>query len=395
MSAAGVPNNVCRMMGFEAYYSDSGVDLLCESDTCPHNLWSKSARSFFTHMANAAFVGMAGAKTWYVNAHKGAFAVSRNYTDVLAENPRFLSALAAAVEGTDWEGLAIPCFTNFPKWHMTGRHDEFFVANENVATAACAAFGLPFYATRDFDGDRVYALAGAAEVDRLSDDDLRRIFSRRVVVFRNAALAITKRGFDRWTGVAAKETTLLFNREHDNTIDVDIPYSPSSGSVSFSVQPGAKVLSTLGFRPFAGSPQYDIATPATVLYANELGGKALTMQYHANMQILQRHSEGRKASLLAALERLVGSPLAAVSAHDQDMLTLVRRAQDGSRLVLVENLNPDPVQQLSLFVTSGEVRVERLAGDGSWEKIRAHREGTRLVCDVSLSFYEAAVLRLM
>ena len=118
MSAAGAPGNVCRMMGFEAYYNDSGIDLLCESDTCPHNLWSKSARSFFTHMATAAFVGMTGAKTWYVNAHKGAFAVSRNYTDVLAENPRFLTALAAAVEGTGWEGLAIPCFTNFPKWHM-------------------------------------------------------------------------------------------------------------------------------------------------------------------------------------------------------------------------------------------------------------------------------------
>lgn len=394
MSAAGVPNNVCRMMGFEAYYNDSGIDLLCESDTCPHNLWSKSARSFFTHMANAAFVGMTGAKTWYVNVHKGAFAVSRNYTDILAENPRFLSALAAAVEGTDWEGLAIPCFTNFPKWHMMGKHDEFFVENGNAGATVCAAFGLPFYATRNFDDDRVYALASAAEVDRLSDDDLRRIFSRRVLVFRNAALALTKRGLERWTGVAAKETPLLFNREHDNALDVDISYTPSSGSVAFTVLPGAEVLSTLGFRPFAGSPQYDVATPATVLYDNELGGKALTVQYHANMQLLQRHSEGRKASLLAAVNRLAGGSLGAVSAHDQDMLTLVRRAQDGSRLVLAENLNPDPVRELSLFVPHGDVRVERLMGDGTWKSVSARREGQRLVCDVSLAFYEAAVLRL-
>ena len=395
MSAAGVPNNVCRMMGFEAYYGGSGIDLLCESDTCPHNLWSKSARSFFTHMANAAFTGMTGAKTWYVNAHKGAFAVSRNYTDVLAENPRFLSALAAAVEGSAWEGLAIPCFTNFPKWHMMGNHVEFFVANANAGTTACAAFGLPFYATRDFDGDRIYALTGAAEVNRLSDDDLRRIFSRRVLVFRDAALALTQRGHDRWTGVVAKEAALLFNREHDNALDADIPYSPMSGSVAFTARPGAEVLSTLGFRPFAGSPRYDIATPATVLCANELGGKVLTVQYHANMQMLQRYSEGRKASLLAAVERLAGGPLAAVSAHDQDMLTLVRRAPDGSRLVLAENLNPDPVRELALFVPSGEVRAERLAGDGTWKPVRARREGRRLVCDISLAFYEAAVLRLV
>ena len=277
---------------------------------------------------------------------------------------------------------------------MMGNHVEFFVANANAGTTACAAFGLPFYATRDFDGDRIYALTCAAEVNRLSDGDLRRIFSHRVLVFRDAALALTGRGLDRWTGVAANEAPLLFNREHDNALDADIPYSPMSGSVAFTVRPGAEVLSTLGFRPFAGSPQYDAATPAAVLYANELGGKALTVQYHANMQTLQRHSEGRKASLLAAIERLVGGPLAAVSAHDQDMLTLVRRAPDGSRLVLAENLNPDPVRELTLLVPPGEVRVERLMGAGTWKSVRARRDGRRLVCAVTLAFYEAAVLRL-
>ena len=229
---------------------------------------------------------------------------------------------------------------------------------------------------------------------RLSDGDLRRIFSHRVLVFRDAALALTVRGLDRWTGVAAKEAPLLFNREHDDALDADIPYTPMSGSAAFTARPGAEVLSTLGFRPFAGSPQYDAATPAAVLYANELGGKVLTVQYHANMQMLQRHSEGRKASLLAAIERLAGGPLAAVSAHDQDMLTLVRRAPDGSRLVLAENLNPDPVRELTLLVPPGEACVERLMGDGTWKSVRARRDGRRLVSDVPLAFYEAAVLRL-
>ena len=112
------------------------------------------------------------------------------------------------------------------------------------------------------------------------------------------------------------------------------------------------------------------------------------------MRKLQRHSEGRKASLLAAIERLAGGPLAAVSAHDQDMLTLVRCAPDGSSLVLAENLNPDPVRELTLLVPPGEVRVERLMGDGAWKPVRARRDGRRLVCDVPLAFYEAAVLRM-
>ena len=100
MAAAGVPRCICRMMGFAEYYRESGIDLLCEADTWPHNLWSKSARSFFTHLANAAFTGMVGAKTWYVNGHKGPFPVSRSYTDVLAENRDFLPALLREVAGS-------------------------------------------------------------------------------------------------------------------------------------------------------------------------------------------------------------------------------------------------------------------------------------------------------
>ena len=393
MTAAGVPNNVCRMLGFEEYYRGSGIRLLCESDTCPHNLWSKSARSFFTHMVNAAFVGMTGAKTWYVNAHKGAFPVSRNYTDIIAENPRFLSALAAEVDGLDWEGLAVPCHTNFPNWHMIRNHWEFFISGGNAGAAVCAPFGIPFCSARDFDADRTYALLSGAEVSRLSDADLEHMFSHKVVVFRDAAEALTKRGLDRLTGVKAEAQAMTFNREHDNMRDVDIPFSPSSGSVMFTALPGAEILSTLGFRPFAGAEQYDVASPASVLYANELGGRVLTVQYHANMQSLQRYSESRRAWLIAALGKLGGLP-PFISGEEQDMMVLVRRKQGGGYLVLAENLNSDPVRQLS-FITSRNVKsVERLMGDGSWRQVEFSQKDGRLSCDVQLAFYEAAVLRV-
>ena len=393
MSAAGVPGNVCRMLGFAEYYRGVDVDLLCESDTCPHNLWSKSARSFFTHMVNAAFAGMVGVKAWYVNGHKGAFPVSRNYTDVLAENPRLLSALADEVAGSAWEGLAIPCFTNFPNWHLMRNHTEFFVEGGNAGANICVPFGIPFQAVRDFDADRVYALTAAAEVARLSDADLRRMFAHKVIVFRPAALALTRRGLDGLTGVKAVEQTLTFNCERDRLTGAALSYSPTSGSVLFTVRPEAEVLSTLGYRPFAGATQYDVASPATVLYANALGGRALTVQYHVGMATLQRFSEARKAWLVAALARLAGTPPPFVSGQDQDMLMFVRRRADGRWLVLAENLNPDPVRRLRLRVPAGVRRVERLAGDGSWRPVPAVREGDDLVCDTSLAFYEAAVLR--
>ena len=69
--ATHLPGNVMRMLGFAEYYRDSGIDILDEADTCPHNLWSKSALSFFTHLEVASFLGFTGAKTWYVNGHNG------------------------------------------------------------------------------------------------------------------------------------------------------------------------------------------------------------------------------------------------------------------------------------------------------------------------------------
>ena len=394
MTAAAVPRCVCRMIGFEEYYRGSGIELLCEADTWPHNLWSKSSRSFFTHMASAAFVGMTGAKTWYVNGHKGPFAVSRSYTDVLAENRGFLSALAEAVSGSNWEGLAIPCFTNFPNWHLVTNHSEFFVEPGGAAENICIPFGIPFQAVRDFDVDRVYALSTPAEVARLSDDDLWRILSHRAVVFRDAAVALAKRGMDRLTGVKAEPKSLVFTCEQDDLTGASLAYSPASGSVLFTADPAAEVLSTLGFRPFAGSERYDVATPATVLFSNSLGGRVLTVQYHPKMSSMHLYSEARRAWLIAALERLSGEPLLA-SGHDQDMLVLVRRkAVTGERIVLAENLNSDSVRRLSLRTSAMPRKVERLCGDGSWRAVAATFEDGNLVCEIPVAFYEAVVLRI-
>ena len=393
MTAAGVPRCICRMMGFEEYYRGSGIKLLCEADTWPHNLWSKSSRSFLTHLANAAFIGMTGAKTWYVNGHKGPFAVSRSYTDVLAENRGFLPALANEVADSIWEGLAIPCLTNFPNWHLVANHNEFFVESGNVGETICIPFGIPFQTVRDFETDRIYALSTAAEIARLSDEDLRRILSQKAIVFRNAAVALTKRGLDRLIGVKAEKRDLAFTCEHDDMNGVDLSFTSASGSVLFTVDPAAEVLSTLGFRPFAGAKQYDVVSPATVLFSNTLGGRVLTVQCHPKMANYQLYSEARRAWLLAALDRLSGEKVFA-SGHDQDMLILVRRKATGERIVLAENLNPDPIRRLSFRAPSKPQMVERLSGDGSWRQVSATFEDGKLVCDIPLAFYEVAILRI-
>ena len=101
MTAARFPSSALRQLAFAEAFRGSGIDLLDEADTCPHNLWSKSGRAFFTHLVSAAFAGYAGAKTWYVNAEKpGGLAVARQYADELERGGRLLSELLLRTDGS-------------------------------------------------------------------------------------------------------------------------------------------------------------------------------------------------------------------------------------------------------------------------------------------------------
>ncbi len=377
------PQIFLSIQRFVEYYRGSGVDLLDEADTCPHNLWSKSARSFYTHLVSAAFLGMKGAKIWYVNGLKCSGAVvPAAYTDVLARHRGQLDAIAAAVEGSTVVGLAASCFANAPSYHPT----ENCLGNFSEATdlEKCVfAFGLPIAASRDFgDGRLVFVLSSKAEVARLSDDELRRILSGRALVLREAAVALSERGFARWTGTDAKEAPLLFTSEYDLMNGAQIAHtSIYAGSVLFSPLEGAETLSEFRYSdPATGAKT--VVAPAAVRFRNEAGGEVVTCGYHGGMHYLQLYSEERKRWLASIADRLSGGGLVFCE-EPQDVLVAERRARDGSLLALVVNLGSDPIENLRMRIPEG-ARVERLAPDGAWTEAGRMR----------VEFYEAVVLRV-
>jgi hypothetical protein len=394
MSANSVPRIISRMMGFSEYYKNVAVDLLCESDTFPHNLWSKSSRSFMSHLTTAAFIGMNGAKAWYVNGYKGGMPVSRSYTDILSEHRGFLDTLSSEIAGSSWEGLAIACFTRFPRWHLILNQNEFFVDQDNAGVKIFSVFGIPYYVSRDFDNDGVYVLAEAAEVSRLSNDELEKIFSRKVLVFRDAAIALSARGYHELTGVKTVNKNLVYNFERDEVLGLYLSFSKQTKDYEFVPAQGALVLATLGFKPYAGSDVYDKASPSAVLYSNKLGGRVLSLQYNSHLQPMHLYSAPRRKSLLSMIEKLCGRPLPFVAEHNQDVVMLARKKSDGTYLVFVENINPDPIKRLSFTVPEGAWRVERLSSNGEWKSVKAEFKGGKVVCDIGVAFYETIIMRL-
>ena len=394
--ATHLPGNVMRMLGFAEYYRDSGIDILDEADTCPHNLWSKSALSFFTHLEVASFLGFTGAKTWYVNGHKGLTPVSRAYTDVLARNRGLLDALAReAAESPDAEGVAVPCFSRFPKWHVASNHGEMFINPGTFAERAFIPFGIPFHAEKDFTRDGVYVVSRKDEVTRFTDDELAQVFSHKVLVTAEAALALTKRGRQNLIGLTAEMKDFRFNLERDVADDVTYAATPSDRMPYFSnLASGAEVLTKLGFSPYTGSPVFEEAAPGTVLWHNALGGTVVTCAYHTDMTSLHRFSEARKAYFVKLLDRLVGRPLPYVCGNDQDVLILARARKGGGSIVLAVSLNSEPIDAFRLRAQDATA-VSVLSPEGTWRAVPFTRDGEWLSLPVGLAFYQGQVFKIM
>ena len=111
-----------------------------------------------------------------MNGHKGLTPVSRAYTDVLARNRGLLDALAReAAESPDAEGVAVPCFTRFPKWHFVANSRDMCINPGTFAEWAFVPFGIPFRAEKDFTRDGVYVVSREDEVVRFTDAELAQV----------------------------------------------------------------------------------------------------------------------------------------------------------------------------------------------------------------------------
>ncbi|MBQ9337130.1 MAG: hypothetical protein IJS14_07540 [Lentisphaeria bacterium] len=388
------PQVMIRTMAMRAAWADIPA-VLDESDTFPHNLYSRAATSFHAKLCGSIMSGLNGAKIWYVNAHRGDYPVSRNYTKILAKNRRFYPALAWAAAESELAGVIIPGHRRFLKWHPV-KTGEFFVEPKNWAEVIFGAYGIPFRCSFDLtEKDAVYALAGAETIRRFSDEELRSILSCRVLADSAAALELSRRGFSGLTGVTAEDKPFTFAREKDLKTGRTCRISKKNVPL-MTADPAAEMVTGLFRSDVAdgsGGNTEQLVSAGTVFFRNKLGGTVCTCAFHMEMSEWDLHGEARKAWLLGILDRLSGGFFPGIVLNEQNV-TAIERRQGDDLLAAVFNLCFDPMESIRIRAAAGPAQVELLGSDGNWSPAQWSFAGNELTVETVLPCYGEAVLRI-
>ena len=375
----------------------SGCLLLDEADTFPHNPWAKSAAAMHAKLVTSAFAGLKGAKLWLVNCHKGKYPVSRNYTDILAAHRGLYDAVASASDVSEPCGILIPCHPGYPFDSLKNDSARTMAFDSGSwAHKVFGVFGIPFLTTFDFNQDAIYAIAGATAVKRFSDEELRKLLSRRLLLDGDAANAMVERGFGEYMGLEiAKGTNPRWTGERDEDTGDSMVFPMTSGAPSFRALPGAEVRSWLVWRAWSGAKDFERVEPSAVLSTNTLGGTVMSVAYHMHMGNAYSYSEARLAWLTRRLADLNGGKrIDNVSSCGQNALSMVRKTADGADVVLFANLNYDPLRSVRLSRREKPASVEILSPHGKWGAAEWEWADGNLCVSAALPCYETTLLRI-
>lgn len=372
--------------------------VLDEADTCPHNLWSRAAVSFHAKLCSSILAGVNGAKLWYVNAHKNGVPISRNYTDILAENRGLYQTLTGEVQKTVLSGVNIPAHKNFSLWHAAHyaelRKKLLLIPENNMASDLLGQLGIPFKASFDYSGDDVYALSGEDAVTALSVEELEKLLAGKLLLDGPAAAAVCARGYSRALGIEAEKKVFSYNREVRVDGRGSYVISMDERTPFFTVKdPAAEVLTELRFISFAGADDEKTVAPGTVIYRNAFGGTVCSMAFHHEI-VYSTYNIPRKMFLIELLERLRGEALPVFCTAEQNVTVLTRTYPDGAVLAAVCNINFDPLHFVELHCAKVPRRVEYLDGEGAWQPMDFSVNGQAIRLERPLGCYELVILRL-
>lgn len=339
-------------------------EMLDESDTCPHNLFSKSARTMHLHITSGLLHGLDGGKLWITNTRYYDPQTIVRYPQIIGKYQGFYRELHRTLKGVKWHGglLSVPAPENDQRPEYPGG----FYRAENWIKWMTGFFGLPHrYEKVPVKG--IHMLIGE-QISYFTDSELRQFLADGAILDAEAAIKLENRGFAELTGVKATPVTGKISAG-EWMYGMDYPIS-AFGSKQYELLPADKAnkpqyLSEFRDRDFNQSTETARVCNGAALFKNSLGGKVVTVPFviqDSRIGIVpERQNYMRKIFDLQDI-------LPAWSAEPFDVYFRFGTLENGKQdIACVCNISYEVMPEILVGAKKVPLKIEKLTSDGAWE----------------------------
>ena len=354
------------------------IPLIDESDTCPQDRFSKSARTMNLHIVSGILHGCRGGKLWFDNSavnvcdeFEKTFAEYHGLYRELAELMKQYTPDSAVTHIPPFEREPYPAFGH--NFHLKGDW------NKNVF----GKIGLPVsYADMQFKG--THLLAGS-QVDHYTDEELCAMLKEKVIIDGRAAIKLTERGFAEKIGVHAVPGKVKANNEKILDNGIVCRFSSADNYAEFRPAKSAEILSRICYN------QQELL-PGSVFFQNAAGGKIVTISLDIEKVVpMNLLNPGRKIFFTDILEKLDAAP--AVITAFQDSKLMCGILKDGRMMWSIINYSYDPLP-LEFATKKKITKISELMPNGSYRDLKFTLKNNKLMIDRSLEPAEFSIIIL-
>ncbi|MBR5439621.1 MAG: hypothetical protein IKV61_05335 [Clostridia bacterium] len=367
-----------------------GVDyLIAETDTCPQNRYSKTAKQLHAHYVGSILEGIKGAKHWITRLTKCEnieWESGVAYRKILKKNNGLYETVASLVDGVTWHGFKIPV----QKQKTLSYKSRVYFEINNFAEKCFERLGLPMFFGNDNGGITCF-------VDGndycYNDEELLNELKGKAIFSSETAKKVAERGFEKYLGVKIEEF-------EDIKPGMEIVY-PMNNTVA--VQQGSKKLVQLDNSAYVPSKYFKLdsnnnqifVSPSAVEYKNELGGYMVTFAGTPNCEntFFQGYSffnQTRKNQLINILKQS-GEPVIYYPG-DEGVYLKTGTLSNGNNFTAIFNLCYDEIEQVKLVYPTKPSKVSFIDCDGSIKEIPFTYENGTIYVDKTLNCLDTLFL---
>ena len=358
-------------------------EALDESDTCPHNRFSKCVASLNAHLTGAILNGCTGGKLWLTPTGYWEDTLDKPYYALFARKHDFYDELERTMKEAEPVGI------------NNALNDGRMIYEPSWTSNALGLFGVPVCSILQ-KRDGIQTIAGARIAENLSDAEMESLLFGKLLLDGPAAEVFTRRGFAKDLGVRVVNEVYTFSEVDENGVSMNTIWNRFPTVRLYDVDPKAEIISRLVKAPFYKAPYVNDVAPGSTVFHNSRGGTVAVTARCVDLKALQVYmlTPGIKDFLVRLLQRVDPDGFHFVIAEDQEFFAQEFRLKSGGYLLSAFNLSYDPVEVLRIRTSCKIAGVKQLKDSGKWEDLAFTCEDGILSVPAPLAAYQPAILRI-